>query len=95
MRVDQSSGYPRSRVRGRTRGRTVRGSRITGSQQPSDMLKDWKIEGSVQDIPFSSIPGVHARDKFLNTIFAELMFNLIVSPRDTRVLCPLNLIVPT
>ena len=38
--VDQSSSYPPSRVCGRSRGRTVRGSRITGSQQPSDMEKD-------------------------------------------------------
>ena len=30
-RVDQSSGYPPNRVRGRTRGHTVRGSRVTGS----------------------------------------------------------------
>jgi len=57
-RDDQISGYPPSRVRGRTRGRTVRESRVTGSQQPSDMEKDWKIDGSVQDIPFSSIPGI-------------------------------------
>jgi len=58
MRVDQRSSYPPSCVRGRTRSRTVRGLRITGSQQPSDTAKDRKIEGSVQDIPFSSIPGI-------------------------------------
>jgi hypothetical protein len=57
-RVDQNSGYPPSRVRGCPRGCTVRGLRITGSQQPSDMEKDWKIEGTVQDIHFSSIPGI-------------------------------------
>jgi len=48
MRVDQSSGYPPSHVRGRTRGHTVRGSRITGSQQPSDTEKDWKEKGRLQ-----------------------------------------------
>jgi len=57
-RVDQSSGYPLRRVHGRTRGRTVRGLRITGSQQPSDTEKDCKIEGILQDIPFSSIPDI-------------------------------------
>ena len=46
-RVDQSSGYPPSRVRSRARGRTVRGSRITV-----------KLGGNVQGIPFSSIPGI-------------------------------------
>ena len=58
MRVDQRSSYPPSCVRGRTRSRTVRGLRITGSQQPSDTEKDCKIEGILQDIPFSSIPDI-------------------------------------
>jgi hypothetical protein len=57
-RVDQSTDYPPCHVHGRTRRHTLRGLKIAGSQEPSDTEKEWKIEGSVRDIPFSSIPGI-------------------------------------
>ena len=78
-RVDQSSCYPPSRVRGRTRGRAVRGSRITGSQQPRDMEKDWKIEGSVQDIPFSSIPGISNASNINENLSPFQVFRIFVN----------------
>lgn len=78
-RVDQSSGYPPSRVRGRTRGRTVRGSRITGSQRPSDTEKDWKIEGIVHDIPFSSIPGISNASNINENLSPFQVFHIFVN----------------
>ena len=78
-RVDQSSFYPPSRVRGRTRGRAVRGSRITGSQQPRDTEKDWKIEGSVQDIPFSSIPGISNASNINENLSPFQVFHIFVN----------------
>ena len=97
-RVDQSRGYPPSRVRGRTRGRTVRGSRITGSQQRSDTEKDWKIEGSVQDIPFSSIPGLSNASNINENLSPFQVFHIFVNndiishikKRNQQICCTTN-----
>ena len=77
-RVDQSSGYL-SRVRGRTRGHTVQGSRITGNQQPSDMEKDWKIEDSVRDTPFSSIPHISNASNINENLSPFQVFHIFVN----------------
>ena len=78
-RVYQNSGYQPSRVRGRARGRTVRGSRITGSRQPSDAEKDWKIEDNVQDIPFSSIPGISNASNINENLSPFQVFHIFVN----------------
>jgi len=57
----------------------VQGSRITGSQQPSDSEKDWKIEGSVKDIPFSSIPGTSNASNINENLSPFQVFHIIVN----------------
>ena len=58
---------------------SVRGSRVTGSQQSSDTEKDWKIEGNVQDIPFASIPGISNASNINENLSPLQVFHIFVN----------------
>jgi hypothetical protein len=57
----------------------VWGSSVTGIQQPSDTEKDCKIEGNVQDIPFSSIPGISNVSNINENLFPFQVFHIFVN----------------